>query len=144
MTERIAIPTRDGQALFGFGRAQVMVVAEVEDGQVVRREERPSPDPEHVSPRHHHLMLDLVQDCGVVIASHMGAAMATSLRHAGKQVLLAPGPSAEVCLAAYTAAQRGGKSLLPFPSEWPQGKAAAPALLPIEGLRAGPGGPRPA
>ncbi len=107
----VAIPTDDGRTLSGFGRAKMMVVLNVENGTVMAREERPSLDPEHLSPAHHKLMMDLVRDCDVVVAGHMGPPMVRSLTQVGKRVLHAPSDDLETSIRAYLASEQGGPSL---------------------------------
>lgn len=107
----VAIPTDGGAFLAHFGRAPVMAVFTVDDGQIVRREDRPNPDPEHLDPEHHRVMLDLVRGCQVVIAAHIGPPMVASLVRGGTLVLGAPSESLEATLEAYLAALRGGPPL---------------------------------
>ena len=104
----IAIPTDGGQYLAHFGRARTMAVFGVQDGQVISREDRVNPDPEHLDPAHHRVMLDLVRGCQVVIAAHMGPPMLASLTHLGIQVLGAPTESVEGALGAYVRSLSGG------------------------------------
>ncbi len=107
----VAIPTDGGQYLAHFGRARAMAVFGVEDGHVVSREDRPNPDPEHLDPAHHRVMLDLVRGCQVVIAAHIGPPMVASLTHLRIQVLGAPTESVEGALGAYLRALSGGPAL---------------------------------
>ncbi len=109
--QKVAIPTDDGRGLAHFGLARTMLVVSVADGQVVAREERPNPDPEHLSPAHHKLMMELVKDCQVVIAARMGPPMVQSLAHVGTRVLRAPAEDVEAALQAFLAAERGGPAL---------------------------------
>ncbi len=88
-----------------------MAVFTVDDGAVTGREDRPSPDPEHLDPAHHRIMMDLVKDCDVVIASHMGPPMLTSLTRAGMRVLGAPSEDVERSLGAYLGSLGGGPAL---------------------------------
>ncbi len=109
--QRIAIPTEDGRFLAHFGRAPTMAVFSIEDGRVTGREDRANPDPEHLDRAHHKIMMDLVKDCEVVIASHMGPPMVTSLTRVGKRVLGAPSESVERTLQAYLRSLSGGPAL---------------------------------
>ena len=107
----VAIPT-DGEAcLAHFGRAHSMAVFGVHNGQVVSREDHLNPDPEHLDPAHHRVMMDLVRDCQVVIAAHIGPPMVASLTHLGIQVFGAPTESVEEALGAYLRSQTGGAPL---------------------------------
>jgi predicted Fe-Mo cluster-binding NifX family protein len=108
----VAIPTDDGGIyLAHFGRAPVMAVFAVENGQIVSRHDRMNPDPEHLDPAHHRVMLDLVRDCGVVIAAHIGAPMIASLARLDIQVLGAPSESVVRVIEAYLDSLRGGPPL---------------------------------
>jgi predicted Fe-Mo cluster-binding NifX family protein len=88
-----------------------MAVFGIHDGQVSSREDRLSPDPEHLDPAHHRLMLDLVRGCQVVIAAHIGPPMVASLVHLGVQVLGAPTESIDGAIEAYLRSLRGGPAL---------------------------------
>jgi predicted Fe-Mo cluster-binding NifX family protein len=107
----VAIPTNGGQYLAHFGRAHTMAIFGVQDDQVISREDRLNPDPEHLDPAHHRVMLDLVRGCRVVIAAHIGPPMIASLAHLGIQVLGAPTESVETALAAYLTWLAGGPPL---------------------------------
>ena len=107
----VAIPSDGGAYLAHFGRAQSMAVFGVQDGQVISREDRVNPDPEHLDPAHHRVMLDLVRGCQVVIAAHLGPPMVASLQHLGIQVLRAPTESVDGALAAYLSSLTGGPPL---------------------------------
>lgn len=117
--QRVAIPVdRDGRTLAHFGITPTMLVVSLDDeGREVGREARPNPDSAHQHPAHHRLVLDLVRDCQVAIASHMGPPMVRSLQHIGARVLRAPAEDAEACLAAYRASLRGGAPLADFRPE---------------------------
>ena len=107
----VAIPTDGGAYLAHFGRAKCMAVFGIQDGQVSSREDRLNPDPEHLDPAHHRVMLDLVRGCQVVIAGHLGPPMVTSLLHLGMVVLGAPTQSVDGALQAYLRSLRGGPPL---------------------------------
>jgi predicted Fe-Mo cluster-binding NifX family protein len=107
----VAIPTDGGAYLAHFGRAKSMAVFGIQDGQVRGREDRLNPDPEHLDPAHHRVMLDLVRGCQVVIAAHIGPPMVTSLLHLGMEVLGAPTKSVDGALQAYLRSLRGGPPL---------------------------------
>jgi predicted Fe-Mo cluster-binding NifX family protein len=107
----VAIPTDGGAYLAHFGRAHSMAVFGIQNGQVVSREVRLNPDPEHMDPAHHRVMLDLVRGCQVVIAAHLGPPMVASLTHLGIQVLGASTESVEGALRAYVRSQTGGPPL---------------------------------
>jgi predicted Fe-Mo cluster-binding NifX family protein len=107
----IAIPTDGGDYVAQFGRARSMAVFGVQNGQVVSREDRANPDPEHLDPAHHRVMLDLVHGCQIVVAAHIGPPMVASLTHLGIQVLGAPAESVEGALGAYLRSQTGGPPL---------------------------------
>jgi predicted Fe-Mo cluster-binding NifX family protein len=116
LTERcvqyVAIPTDDGGVnLAHFGRASVMAVFAVENGQIVSRHDRVNPDPEHLDPAHHRVMLDLVRDCRVVIAAHIGTPMIASLTRLDIRVLGAPSESVDRVMEAYLDSLRGGPPL---------------------------------
>jgi predicted Fe-Mo cluster-binding NifX family protein len=105
---RIVMPTDDGQNLAHFGIARTFAVIDVQDGTILRREDRLNPDPQHTHPAHHKLVLDLVRDCDVVLASHMGPPMVRSLKQLGKRVLFAPNEDLTLSLGAYMEAPEGG------------------------------------
>ena len=107
----VAIPTDRAGYLAHFGRAYSVAVFGIQNGQVVSREERVNPDPEHLDPAHHRVMLDLVRGCQVVIAAHIGPPMVASLTHLGIDVLGAPTESVEGPVAAYLRSQSGGPPL---------------------------------
>ena len=109
--QHIAMPTDGGRYLAHFGRAHTMAVFGVQDGQVISREDRVNPDPDHLDPAHHRVMLDLVRGCQVVIAAHIGPPMVASLTHLGIQVLGAPTESVEGALGAYVRSLSGGAPL---------------------------------
>jgi predicted Fe-Mo cluster-binding NifX family protein len=109
--ERIAIPSDGEGYLAHFGGARVMAVFAVEHATIVARENRTNPDPEHLDPAHHRVMLDLVRGCDVVIASHIGAPMITSLTTRGVRVLGAPSDSVDLSLQAYLQSLTGGTPL---------------------------------
>lgn len=115
MTTRVVLPTDDGRTLAHFGIARTFAVFEVEAGAVRAREDRVNPDPEHALPAHHKLVLDLVRDCDVVVASHMGPPMLRSLHQLGKRVLRAPSEDVELSLRAFLDRPEGG--LLEFTVE---------------------------
>jgi predicted Fe-Mo cluster-binding NifX family protein len=96
----VAIPTDGGAFLAHFGRAPVMAVFTIEHGRIVDREDRVNPDPEHLDPVHHRIMLDLVRGCDMVIAAHIGPPMTASLARLGLQVLGAPSESVQRTLDA--------------------------------------------
>ncbi len=104
----IAIPTDGGEYLAHFGRAHSMAIFGIQNGQVVSREDRLNPDPEHLDPAHHRVMLDLVRGCQVVIAAHIGPPMVASLKRLAIQVLGAPTESVEGAIGAYLRSQTGG------------------------------------
>jgi len=104
----VAIPTDGGPYLAHFGRARSMAVFGIQDGLVVSREDRVNPDPDHLDPAHHRVMMDLVQGCQVVVAAHIGPPMVASLTHLGVQVLGSPTESVEGAIAAYLRSLRGG------------------------------------
>jgi predicted Fe-Mo cluster-binding NifX family protein len=112
----VAIPTDGGQYLAHFGRAHTMAVFGVRDGEVVSREDRLNPDPDHLDPAHHRVMLDLVHGCHVVIAAHIGPAMVASLARVGIQVLGAPTESVEGALDAYLRSMVDGPPLEVLPA----------------------------
>jgi predicted Fe-Mo cluster-binding NifX family protein len=107
----VAIPTDGGAYLAHFGRTKRMAVFGIQDGQVSSRVDRLNPDPEHLDPAHHGVMLDLVRGCQVVITAHIGPPMVTSLVHQGMQVLGAPTESIDGALQAYLRSLRGGPTL---------------------------------
>jgi predicted Fe-Mo cluster-binding NifX family protein len=107
----VAIPTDGGAFLAHFGRARVMAVFSVEDNHMTGREDRLNPDPDHLDPAHHRIMLDLVRGCHVVIAAHIGPPMITSLVQRGVQVLGAPTESVEGAIGAYLRSLLGGPEL---------------------------------
>ena len=107
----VAIPTDGGGYVAHFGRARTMAIFGIQNGQMVSREDRPNPDPEHLDPAHHRVMLDLVRGCRVVIAAHIGPPMVASLTHLGIQVLGAPTESVEEALEAYLRSLNGGSPL---------------------------------
>ena len=107
----VAIPTDGGVYLAHFGRAHSMAIFGVQNGQVVSREDRLNPDPEHLDPAHHRVMLDLVHGCQVVVAAHIGPPMVASLTHLGIKVLGAPTESVDGALNAYLRSQTGGPAL---------------------------------
>jgi len=53
-------------------------------------------------------VLDLVRDCDVMLASHMGPPMVRSLKQLGKRVLFAPNEDLKLSLGAYMEAPEGG------------------------------------
>src|SRR6266571_4012444 len=97
----VAIPTDGGAYLAHFGRARSMAVFGVDNGEVSSREDRINPDPDHLDPAHHRVMLHLVRGCDVVVASHIGPPMVMSLTQRGVRVLGAPHESVEANLQAY-------------------------------------------
>jgi predicted Fe-Mo cluster-binding NifX family protein len=107
----VAIPTDGGPYLAHFGRARSMAVLGVQEAKVISREDRLNPDPDHLDPAHHRVMLDLVQGCQVVIAAHIGPPMVVSLTHLGVQVLGSPTESVEGAIEAYLRSLRGGPAL---------------------------------
>jgi predicted Fe-Mo cluster-binding NifX family protein len=107
----VAIPTDGGAYLAHFGRAQGMAVFGIQDAQITSREDRLNPDPEHLDPAHHRVMLNLVRGCQVVIAAHIGPPMVKSLVHGGVQVLGAPTESVDGAIQAYLRSLRGGPAL---------------------------------
>ena len=80
-------------------------------GKVVSREDRPNPDPGHVDPSHHRVMLDVVRGGQVVIAVHIDPPMIASLTHLGVEVLGAPTESVDAALRAYQRSLAGGPPL---------------------------------
>jgi predicted Fe-Mo cluster-binding NifX family protein len=104
----IVLPTDDGRTLAHFGIARTFAVFDAQDSKILGREDRINPDPEHTHPAHHKLVLDLVRDCDVVVASHMGPPMVRSLKQLGKRVLLAPSEDVQASLGAYMEAPEGG------------------------------------
>jgi predicted Fe-Mo cluster-binding NifX family protein len=108
---RVAIPTDGGAYLAHFGRARSMAIFSVEDGQVIGREDRLNPDPEHLDPAHHRVMLDLVRGCQVVVAAHIGPPMIASLAQRAVRVLGAPTESVDGSIAAYLHSLQGGAAL---------------------------------
>lgn len=115
--QKVAIPTDDGRTLAHFGRAKTMAVFTVDGGQVVGREDRRNPDPDHQDPAHHKVMMNLVAGCDVVIATHMGPPMVASLVKVGTEVLVAPSEDVEQSLQAYLRSQQGGPRLIPLTVE---------------------------
>ena len=107
----VAIPTDGGAYLAHFGRAPGMAVFGIQGAQIISREDRLNPDPEHLDPAHHRVMLDLVRGCQVVIAAHIGQPMVRSLVHEGVQVLGAPTESVDGAIQAYLRSLRGGPAL---------------------------------
>ena len=71
----------------------------------------PNPDPGHVDPSHHRVMLDVVRGCQVVSAVHIGPPMIASLTHLGVEVLGAPTESVDAALRAYQRSLAGGPPL---------------------------------
>jgi len=88
-----------------------MAVFGVQEAKVINREDRVNPDPDHLDPAHHRVMMDLVQGCQVVIAAHIGPPMVTSLTHLGVQVFGSPTESVEGAIEAYLRSLRGGAAL---------------------------------
>jgi predicted Fe-Mo cluster-binding NifX family protein len=107
----VAIPTDGGAYLAHFGRARSMAIIGVQEAKVISREDRVNPDPDHLDPAHHRVMMDLVQGCQVVIAAHIGPPMVVSLTHLGVQVLGSPTESVEGAIEAYLRSLRGGPAL---------------------------------
>jgi predicted Fe-Mo cluster-binding NifX family protein len=107
----VAIPTDGGAYLAHFGRALSMAVFGIDGDQVSSRDDRINPDPEHLDPAHHRVMLDLVRGCEVVIAAHVGPAMVTSLTRRGVRVLGAPYESVESTIQAYLRSLNGSPAL---------------------------------
>jgi predicted Fe-Mo cluster-binding NifX family protein len=107
----VAIPTEGGAYPSHFGRAHSMAVFGIDGDQVSSREDRDNPDPEHLDPAHHRVMLDLVRGCDVVIAAHIGPAMVTTLTRRGVRVLVAPYESVEFTIQAYLRSLNGGPAL---------------------------------
>ena len=107
----VAIPTDGGGYLAHFGRARTMAIFTVGNATAIAREDRPTPDPEHLDPAHHQVMLNLVRGCDVVIAGHIGSPMIASLRRLGVRVLGAPCEALEDSLKSYCRSQRGGPAL---------------------------------
>jgi len=112
--QQVAIPTDGGPYLANFGRARTIAVFRVDSGAVLSREDRINPDPDHLDPAHHGVMLDLVRGCNVVIASHIGPPMVTSLTHRGVRVLGAPHERVEATLQAYLRSLSGRPPLEDF------------------------------
>jgi predicted Fe-Mo cluster-binding NifX family protein len=106
-----AIPTDGGAYLAHFGRARTMAVFGVQNARIISREDRENPDPDHLDPAHHRVMLDLVQGCQVVITAHVGSPMVASLNHLGVQVLGSPTESVDQAIEAYLRSLRGGPPL---------------------------------
>jgi len=107
----VAIPTDGGAYLAHFGRARSMAVFGVQEAKVINREDRVNPDPDHLDPAHHRVMMDLVQGCQVVIATYIGPPMVASLTHLGMQVLGSPTEAVEGAIEAYLRSLRGGAAL---------------------------------
>jgi predicted Fe-Mo cluster-binding NifX family protein len=107
----VAIPTDGGAYLAHFGRARTMAVVAIQDAQVISREDRVNPDPDHLDPAHHRVMLNLVRGCQVVITAHIGPPMVASLRHQSVQVLASPSESVDGAIEAYLRSLRGGPPL---------------------------------
>ena len=115
--QKVAIPTDDGRTLSHFGRARTMAVFTIDEGRVAGREDRVNPDPEHLDKAHHKIMMNLVQGCDVVIATHMGPPMVQSLNRVGTTVLVAPSSLVEESLQAYVQFVNGGTALAPLTVE---------------------------
>lgn len=109
--QKVALPTDGAGHLVHFGRAPIMSVLSVDNGQVVGREDRRNPDPDHMDPAHHKIMMNLVQGADVVIATHMGPPMVASLNRVGAKVLVAPSEDVDQTLQAYLSSLQGGPSL---------------------------------
>lgn len=109
--QKVAIPTDGGNRLMHFGRAHTMAIFTIDGGQVVSRESRLNPDPEHMDPAHHKIMMNLAQGADVVIATHMGPPMVTTLNRVGAKVLIAPSEDVEAALQAYLRSTQGGPAL---------------------------------
>jgi len=107
----VALPTDGGRYLARFGRARSMAIFGIADGQIISREDRLNPDPDHLDPAHHRVMLDLVRGCQVVIAAHIGPPMVASLTHLGYQLLGAPSEFVDAALGAYLRSLDGGPPL---------------------------------
>ncbi len=105
---RIAVPTEDGERISAhFGQAPRYIVFTVEDGQVVRREERPKAHHSHHDHGHHHHdhdnghghghghhfqdMIANIRDCQVVIVGGIGQPGYQRLLAAGYEVYLTGG-----------------------------------------------------
>lgn len=115
--QKIAIPTDDGRTLSHFGRAKTMAVFTVDGGHVVSREDRINPDPDHLDPAHHKVMMNLVKGCDVVVTTHMGPPMVATLGKVGTKVLVAPSEDVEQALQAYLRSRQGGPALAPLTVE---------------------------
>ncbi len=105
---RIAVPTEDGERISAhFGQAPRYVVFIVEDGRIVRREERPKAHHSHHDHGHHHHdhdnghghghghhfqdMIANIRDCQVVIVGGIGQPGYQRLLAAGYEVYLTGG-----------------------------------------------------
>ena len=107
----VAIPT-DGGTIWPTSAAPTRwLYSASRTGKVVSREDRPNPDPGHVDPSHHRVMLDVVRGGQVVIAVHIGPPMIASLTHLGVEVLGAPTESVDAALRAYQRSLAGGPPL---------------------------------
>ena len=109
--QKVAIPTDGANRLMHFGHAHTMSIFTIDGGRVVNRENRLNPDPEHLDPAHHKIMMNLAQGADVVVASHMGPPMVTSLNRVGMRVLAAPSEDVEASLQAFLQSTQGGPAL---------------------------------
>jgi predicted Fe-Mo cluster-binding NifX family protein len=107
----VAIPTDGADSLAHFGRAHTIAVFGIHGSEAVSRQDRLNPDPEHLDPAHHRVMLDLVRDCEVVLTAHIGPPMVASLTRLGIKVMGAPTESVEGALGAYLRSLTGGPPL---------------------------------
>ncbi len=85
---KIAIATLDGETLAPTpGDARIFVIAEMENGQVVRLEAREMPtDIEQHGPQRRKAVLNTVKDCQVFVARGMGQPIYETLRNMGMKV----------------------------------------------------------
>jgi len=81
--ELVAITNDGGRHLAQFGPSADHDDLRGRQRNITGPEDRPNPDPEHLDPAHHRVMLDLVRGCDVVIAGHIGSPMIVSLRRLG-------------------------------------------------------------
>jgi len=106
-TMKIAFPTRDNENIVAhFGNMKKLLVIDVVDGTEVGRQERDMSgmpacgDPQNSRPDY---VVEVVQDCDVVIANGIGAPLVQKMQQVGAEVVLTSNLSIAGALAAYTA-----------------------------------------
>ena len=107
---RIALATLNGNSVTAhFGRTKAFAIIDLEDGAEVRRELREvgsSDCDNHQEPGHHgrhHVLVDTIRDCAVVIAGGMGHPIQDRLQEAGLEVVLTDTRSIDDAVQQYAA-----------------------------------------